>query len=528
MDAMSRRFFLQGAASLAVAGATGSVLAGCGSDSSSSTSTSARTASGSATRGGRLRVGMSTGGSADILDPHLAVSTIDAARAGNLFDRLSILGAGNKVELQLAESFEPNADATEWTVRLLEGVTWHDGKPLVADDVIYTLKRIGDPASAAAGKAKVATIDLGGLKKVDDRTVTIPLTKPIADLAASFAIFYMAIIQDGATDEMLRTSPVGTGPFVFQSLDPGKNSLFSRNPDYWQSGKPYVDELVLESITDPAARLNALLGGQIDMIEAMEFAQAKAEESGGRIVIAETSPGQIVPMTMRVDTKPFDDVRVRQAMRLIADRDALVAIAQQGLGEVNNDLFGKGLEFYNDTLPQRAQDIDQAKSLLKAAGAEGITVELNTSKVAPGMLEAATAFAEQAKAAGITVTLNRVPDADFYGANYLKYPFGMTQWTSQPIPSWLDDAVVTGAAFNETAWFFPEFDSLVADARGDLDANRRQEKYFEIQKKLYDEGGYIIWGQQPFLDGLSLKVGGFTPISAQALGNYNFRDYWLS
>jgi peptide/nickel transport system substrate-binding protein len=430
--------------------------------------------------------------------------------------------------LQLAESFEPNDDATEWTVRLLDGVTWHDGKPLTADDVIYTLRRIGDPESAAAGKAKVASVDLANLTKVDDLTLTIPLTLPIADLAASFAIFYMAIIQDGATDEDLRTNPVGTGPFVFESLEPGENSLFTRNPNYWQEGRPYVDELVLEAITDPGARLNALLGDQVDMVEALEFAQAAAEKTGGRIVVAETSPGQIVPMTMRVDTPPFDDVRVRQAMRLIADREALVLTAQQGLGEINNDLFGKGLQFYNDQLPQREQDIDEARSLLRSAGAEGLTVELNTATVAPGMLESATAFAEMAKEAGVTVTLNRIPDSDFYGANYLTYVFGMTQWTSQPIPSWLDDAVVTGAAYNETAWVRPDFDALVADARGDLDEARRADKYFEIQQILWEEGGYLIWGQQPFLDGLSTRVGGFVPISAQALGNYNFRDYWLT
>lgn len=430
--------------------------------------------------------------------------------------------------MQLAESFEPNDDATEWTVRLLDGVTWHDGKPLTADDVIYTLRRIGDPESAAAGKAKVASVDLANLTKVDDLTLTIPLTLPIADLAASFAIFYMAIIQDGATDEDLRTNPVGTGPFVFESLEPGENSLFTRNPNYWQEGRPYVDELVLEAITDPGARLNALLGDQVDMVEALEFAQAAAEKTGGRIVVAETSPGQIVPMTMRVDTPPFDDVRVRQAMRLIADREALVLTAQQGLGEINNDLFGKGLQFYNDQLPQREQDIDEARSLLRSAGAEGLTVELNTATVAPGMLESATAFAEMAKEAGVTVTLNRIPDSDFYGANYLTYVFGMTQWTSQPIPSWLDDAVVTGAAYNETAWVRPDFDALVADARGDLDEARRADKYFEIQQILWEEGGYLIWGQQPFLDGLSTRVGGFVPISAQALGNYNFRDYWLT
>lgn len=527
---LTRRSLLRGTASLLAAGGAGSLLAACGSGSSSQSlgsTTTKLSGGGSPVRGGTLRVGMSTGGSSDTLDPHAAVSTVDAARAGNLFDRLTVIGTGNKVRMQLAESMQPNRQATTWTIRLRDGVTWHDGSPLTADDVIYTLRRIGDPKSAAAGKAKVAVIDLKGLKKLDARTVQVPLKKPIADLAPTFAIFYMAIIKNGTTAADLKSHPIGTGPFMYKSFSPGKNSLFVRNPHYWDAGKPYVEQLALDSITDSTARLNALIGGQVDMIEALEFAQAKAEQNAGRIVVAQTSPGQIVPMTMRVDVKPFDDVRVRQALRLIADRPALVRTAQLGVGDMANDLFGKGLPYYASDLPQRHQDIEQAKSLLKQAGQSNLTVELNTSKVAPGMLESATAFAEQAKAAAVTVKLNRVPDGDFYGANYLKYPFGMTQWTSQPIPSWLQDAVVTGAAYNETHWFRPSFDTLVQEAQGELDAAKRSDKYHQIQQILYDQGGYLIWGDQPFLDGLSKKVGGFVPISAQALGNYFFQNYWL-
>jgi peptide/nickel transport system substrate-binding protein len=529
---LSRRAMLRGASAVVAMGAAGSLLAACGSGGNaiSAVTTAATTAAdeGAPKPGGRLRVGMSTGGSTDTLDPHSAISTIDAARAGALFDRLALLGEGGKVELDLAESFEPNADATEWTVRLRDGVTWHDGKPLTVDDVMYTIRRVGDPASTSAGKAKVAVMDLKNLKKVDQLTLKIPLLQPIADLPVSFTIFYMAIIQDGATDVQLTTSPIGTGAFTFKSFEPGKNSLFVKNPNYWKEGKPYVDELVLESIPDTTARFNAMLGGQVDLVEALNFQQALEVQQSGAFNVLQTIPGQIVPMTMRTDTKPFDDLRVRQAMRLIADRPALIQNAQLGVGEVANDLFGQGTEFYNDLLPQRGQDLEQAKSLLKAAGYENLKVELNTSQVAPGMLESAIAFAEQAKGAGVEVALNKIPDGEFYGAGYLKYPFGMTQWTSQPIPSWLEDAVVTGAAYNETAWNRPEFDKLVTEARGELDTAKRQEKYFEIQKTLFEEGGYLIWGVQPFNDGIGSNVRGVKPISAQALGNYQFRDYWLA
>lgn len=495
---------------------------------SSSTSASSSAVTGQPKPGGKLRIGMSTGGSADVIDPHKAVSTIDAARAGNIFDRLSVLDEGGGVSLELAESFTPNADATEWILKLRPGVTWHDGKKLTSKDVIYTLNRIADPAKPLAGKSKVAIMDLPKVTAVDELTVRIPLLKPIADLPVSFTIFYMAIIQDGATDEQLSTKPIGTGPFSFVSLDPGKNSVMRRNPSYWKTGQPYVDELQLITIADGAARLNALLTGQVEAVEALDFQQATDQKAAGKVTVLQTSPGQIVPMTMRTDTAPFDDVRVRQAFRLIADRKKLIEVAQLGVGDIGNDLFGGGLDFYANDLPQRDADIAKAKELLAAAGHKNLTVELNTSSVAPGMLESATAFAAQAKAAGVTVKLKRIPDGEFYGAGYLKYPFGQTQWTSQPIPSWLDDAVVTGAPYNETAWTRPDFDAKVAAARGELDKAKRTAAYAEIQKILYDEGGYIIWGDAPFNDALALNVKGVRPISAQALGNYQFRDWWLA
>ena len=264
---------------------------------------------------------------------------------------------------------------------------------------------------------------------------------------------------------------------------------------------PYVDQLVLTTITDNTARLNALTGGQVDAIELLTFAQAKAMKSIGSDPAADPAAANIVPMTMAVDTPPFTDVRVRQAFRLIAGRPQLVEIAQDGFGTVGNDLFGKGFPYYNDCLPQRTQDIEMAKSLLKQAGHSSLSVTLNTSSVAPGMLESATAFAAQAKAANVKVTLNNIPAADFYGSGYLKYGFGQTQWNADTIPQWMEQAVVKGAPYNETHWNVPSFNRMFAQARGELDPTKRATLYDDLQKTLWTEGGYIVWGLVPFIDG---------------------------
>jgi peptide/nickel transport system substrate-binding protein len=517
---ISRRYLLTAGVTLGGA----AILAGC-STSSPSSGPSHRAAVGQPRHGGTLTVGMSTGGPSDTLDPNAAVSTVDAARADGLFDHLTTLAIDGSTQLELAESIEPNSNARVWTIKLRKGVVWHDGSPFTADDVIYTLRRIGAPKSTLAGVSTVAVMDLPSLKKIDPYTLQIPLHVPIADLAPSFSIFYMAIVKDGTTSFK---QPIGTGPFKFQSWKAGESSTFGRNPRYWLDSMPYVDKLVLNSITDPTARLNALLGGQVDCVELLSFAQAKAMRASGQIQLLIPKPVNIVPMTMAIDTPPFNDVLVRQAFRLIAGRPQLVGVAQDGFGAVGNDLFGKGFPYYDSQLPQRVQDIGQAKFLLKKAGHEKLSVTLNSSTVAPGMLESATAFAAQAQKAGVTVTIKNIPAADYYGSGYLKYGFGQSQWNADTIPQWMEQAVVKGAPYNETHWNIPSFNDLFIRARGELGPAKRAAMYDELQSILWHSGGYIIWGLVPFIDGLAKNVHGATPNPAQDLSNYMFRQYWLS
>jgi peptide/nickel transport system substrate-binding protein len=525
---MSRRRFLASASVAAVS--VSGLLSACGGSSSggssSGTSPTSTTAAGQPKRGGKLQVGMETGGPTDTLDPGKIVTGVDYARVGNLFDRLATLKTDMSTTLELAESFEPNKQATEWTIRLRKGVMWHDGKPLTADDVIYTFNRI--VKGKLNGASTVSLMNLPAIRKRDSLTLTVPMKVPIGDLPSELTIFYFSIVQNGATDASFKTKPIGTGPFMFSSWTPGQRSAFTRNPHYWLAGKPYLGELDFITISDSSARVNAVLGGQVDAIEALSFAQAKAQKSAGQINVLESPAQSIVPITMAVNSAPFNDVRVRQAMRLIADREQILQSAQLGFGAVGNDLYGKGTLDYNDSLPQRAQDIDQAKSLLKAAGRSGLTVTLNSSTAESGMLESATAFSQQAKAAGVKVQINNIPNSDFFGPRYLKYVFGQTEWPAYPIITWMTQALAAQAPYNETHWEVASWNRLFARARGAVDPAKRKEAMFELQKVLYDKGGYLIWGFFPRLDGLAKKVKGAVPNAAQPLSNFQLRDYWLA
>jgi peptide/nickel transport system substrate-binding protein len=519
---LARRSFLRSAAlggtMLAVPGL---LTAAC---SSSSSPSPAQTGGEKPRYGGKLRVAM-VGGSVASLDPGLAVAEIESARATNLFDRLVNLHPDMGLEMDLAESMEPNADASVWTVRLRPGVEWHDGSPFTADDVIFSFQRMGAPKSTLFGASVMALVDLPGLKKLDRLTVQIPLKNPISEFPVLFITPQMQITKNGQTDF---SHPIGTGPFKFVSFSPGRQSVFARNPHYWQSGHPYVDELVMIDTSDPTARLNALLGGQVDAMDELTYPDAKAQQKAGNIRVLAAQGSAMVPIYMATDMEPFTDVRVRQAMRLIAGRPQLIQTALDGTGTVGNDLYGHGLPDYASQLPQRHQDIAQAKSLLKAAGKSGLTITLPSSTAAPGMLESATAFAQQARAAGVTINVNNGPAGSYFGTQYLKQNIAQTQWLTTPMYNWIGQALAPTAPFNETHWHNPQWDSLLRQAEATIDSGKRQELYFEMQKILWNEGGYIIWGFYPLLDGVSLKVRGAIPNPANELGNWQFQTWWFS
>jgi peptide/nickel transport system substrate-binding protein len=473
--------------------------------------------------GGRLRVGHVGGGDAEGFNPALGSTFIDASRFYNLYDPLTRVNPDFSYSPALALEWTPNADSTEWEIKLRPDVVWHDGKPFTADDVIYTMRLRGDEAHIS--HASVVNIRLDDLSKVDDLTLVVPLQNSNARLIDSFVQQNTVIVQDGSTDY---TKPVGTGPFKFQEFTVGQRSLCVRNENYWEEGKPYVDEWEDISIDDEAARVNALLAGEIDMMSQLSFAQARAQQEAGEIqVIAAPSPA-IQVFIMAVDEAPFDDPLVRQAFRLIADRQALVDTALQGFGTVGNDLVGAGLPFFAD-LPARAQDLEQAKALLAQAGKEGLEVTLHTSDIVPGFVEAATLFAEMAKGAGVTVNVKKEAANAYFDTEklYTHLPFAQSFWTVSAVGLWYEQSLLSDAVWNETHWRDPEFDALIRQAQGAPDEATATDLWNQVQQIQYDGGGYIVWANVSIVDAAASYVKGIVPSAFFNLGGWNYRDVWL-
>jgi peptide/nickel transport system substrate-binding protein len=526
---MNRKtLFQKSAAGLIVVGVSPTLLASCGGDGGSA-ATSGGTDASKPRRGGRLRVALHDGGAGDTLDPWNVPIYSAAARAKQVYERLFDFGPDGAPVARLAESAEPNADGTVWTVKLQSGVTFHDGKTMTAADVLYSFRYAGDPANKAAALSRLEPFDLDASRASSDLEVEFHLTRPVGDFPTLVADSQLWTVPEGATDFV--TKPNGTGPFTFVSWQPGVRAIFKRNPNYWQSGKPYVDDVEMVFIPDPQARVNALLGRQVDEISSVDFVQAKAQEANSQIQLIRNPQPQCTPIYMQLDSPPFNDVRVREALKLAVDRDAMVEQANLGFGSIGNDLFGKGLPTYNDDLPQRTYDPEKAAALLKEAGQEGLTFTLPTSDVSPGMLQSGTAYKEQAKAAGITVNIERLEAGSYFANNkYLKVPVYQTGW-GQSFESQAVDGLLRNSPYNETHWYSKSWSEAFLRAQAITDADERIAAYKDLQEPLWREGGYVIFSFSDTVDAAAANVRGIPPMASSGysnLGGFDFKDHWLT
>ncbi|MBG0566645.1 ABC transporter substrate-binding protein [Actinoplanes sp. NEAU-A11] len=510
---LSRRGLLGGAAAFSAV-----LLTGCGAESKPATTTA-----GQPRRGGRLRAAFAGGGVNETLDPHLANLFNEASRAKALFDKLADYGPDVSIQPRLAESWEPNADLTRWTIRLRQA-TFHDGKPVRAADVLYSYTRITDPAKAFRAKASLDMIDLRNSRAVDDRTVELALKRPFADFPNVLAAFGAYIVPEGAT---AFEKPIGSGPFTFGSWQPGRSLLLKRYDGYWD-GAAYLDELEYLISNEESARVNALLAGQVDYAHDITPTTARTYERDNRITVTRMPNSTMQSFAMKVDRPPFDNRDLREAMFLLTDRQQLVDTVLAGSGQVGNDLFGKGYQHYAGDIAQRTRDLDRAKSLIDKAGARGLRITLDTAPVASGFVEAASVFTEQAGQAGLVIE-TRLGNKDTYWKDILtsgvlaSYRSG-----AMPIETHISQRLLTGSTTNATRWARPDFDALYNKAISSNDDQARKQAYGDMQRQLHAEGGFLIWGFADFLVAARPQVGG---ISADAPANTldwaRFDKVWL-
>lgn len=448
--------------------------------------------SGAATDGGTVRVGI-LGSGGDSLDVTQASSFISYGVALNTFDSLAVMSHG-EAKLQLAESITPNADATGWTIVIHDGVRFHDGTEVTADDVLASLTHL---ATAPIYGSMFADIDLTGATSDGDRTVTLSTARPRADLVES-VLAQMSIVFLAAMPNF--DKPIGSGPFIVQSHDPDTGTVLVRNDDYW-GGKPGIERLEFVPILDAGARMTALLDDQLDYAMGVTPTGIETIPAGAAVAVQDPGAAESSAFSFQLNAgkSPFDDPEVREAFRLAVDRQALVDVVFRGKGEVGNDIVGKGMQGYDDSIPQRERDLDKAKQVFTSKGVTAITVL--ASEMTPGITDAAKLLAQQLAEVGVEVTINESDPATLFAdpsviANNNVFSFYAI---NRPFAAHAPMFNVDGAPGNYFGNTFPAFTEKITASQATTDTAARTALLNEAQRIFWESGADTVWGFQPVL-----------------------------
>jgi len=505
----------------------GSILAACGSSGTSSAPSGGSTATGKA--GAVIKAG--------IITPTAAINPVTVADQGGL-DMLAQTGeylclSSQTLTLQpvLATSWSPNSKADVWTFKIRQGVKFHNGQPLTADDVVYTYQLQTDPKGKSnALSAFGGVLVPSGVKKVDDSTVEFHLLAPNGNFPylTSSDNYNMIILPKGYDPAKWQSTFLGTGPFKFGSYMPNSGATFTRNEAYW--GKKALPSQTVFTFYDQQEPLVlALTGSNIDVVG--QFAVTGGEEllTGSYNVIKLKSSAHR-QLSMRNDQAPFTDPRVRQAIALSLNRPQIVQALFKGYADVGNDSpFAPVFPSTNTSVPQRAQDIAKAKSLLSAAGhPSGFSTQLVTERFVE-IPQYAQIIAESAKAIGVNITLQVQNQSAYYG----KATFGNSPWLDATMslvdyghrsvpnvfmtaPLQTTNATAGTGAWNAAHFKNPQYDKLVTQYIAAADPSTQKSLAGQIETLLLDQTP-IVFGY--FYNYLTATAQGVTGVYPTAIGH---------
>jgi peptide/nickel transport system substrate-binding protein len=439
-------------------------------------------------------VGTDSGGPNLTMDPAFLNTDDDAYHLFAVYNRLLTLDRQMKIVPELAESWSVSNDGLTWTFKLRAGVKFHDGKDFGAKDVVYTFKRLIDPATKSPGASTLSFLKPDGIKALDDHTVTFTTDTPIANLPELITVKYSLIVPDGAKTEDLKPHGDGTGPFMQQTFTPSETKrVLIRNPHYWKAGLPRAKCLEMSVMTEEVPRTAALQSGDVDLILVTSAASVPQLKADKNVQLLISPPGTYYNLVTWMDQKPFADVRVRQAMKAVVDRQAMVDTVLLGFGEPGNDnpVPPSSAAAYTHELPKR--DVAKAQQLLAAAGyPNGIDIDLYTGEGSPGLVKMAEAYQQMAADAGIRVNLIQNPADSYWDTVWNKKPFFHAAWSARTPAQALAYTYASDSANNESRWKRPDYDALLKQAREELDDAKRAEIYNKAQKMITEEGATII------------------------------------
>jgi peptide/nickel transport system substrate-binding protein len=475
------------------------IAAACGGGNETAGTTGGGTATGNVKPGGNVRVALLQPATAP--NPVIVKDEGGAGLIGSTGEFLSFSNQKLELEPRLAEEWSPNDDGTEWTFKIRQGVKYHSGATMTANDVKKVFDTLSDPKNASnALSALGGVLSPGNTEVVDDATVVFHLDAPNGNFPTLVSSAnYNAIIIPATLDpaDWGKTFD-GTGPFKLEKFTTKVGASFVRFDGYWGE-KANPDRMELKLYDGEAPMVNGIKGGEVDFVEHFSVSGGKAllDDPNVQVIAIRTATHR--QLHMRTDKDPFTDKRVRQAIALTLDRPALVDGLWEGKADLGNDSpFAPVYPSTDTSVTQRAQNIDMAKQLLSDAGKSNFTVELNTWNgfEIPDLAQLIKQYASEI---GVTINLKITDDATYYGdAVFGKSPWldsvmGITDYGHRPVPNvYLSSVYTSKGTWNAAHFKNPQADQLIAEYIGALDLDSQRTAAKKIQELLLDETPVVI------------------------------------
>jgi peptide/nickel transport system substrate-binding protein len=511
------------------------ILSACGGANNTASSSSASTgASGTPKKGGTLKVATQA--------PSAAVNPLTVADSGGLAmvnQTGEFLAFDNNLKQMLqpmlALSWKPNSDATVWTFKLRPGVTFHNGQPMTADDVVYSWTEYSNPKNASSALSAIGGVFLpSGVKKVDSMTVAFHLEAPNGNFPylVSSDSYGAVIVPKGTDFNKWQSTFVGTGAFKLKSYTQNVGAQFVPNPSHWGGG-PYLDSTNFTFYTSQPPQILALQGGQVDVITqfVVQGAQGLLNNPSYTIITLKSSNHR--ELSMRTDQAPFTDPRVRQAVALTMDRPGMVAALLAGKGQLGNDsVFAPVFPSTDTSIPQRKQDIAKAKQLLAAAGhPNGFSTSL-VSEIYQEMPALAQVMKANLAKAGINASLKVETQTQYYGkstvgnSDWLDSTMSLVDYGNRGVPNvFLSSTLTSTGTWNAARFKNPTYDKLVKQYVAASDLQTQKQLAGQIQTLLLQETPVVI---PYFIEGLCATKSNVHGVNPTAVSQIYLDKAYLS
>jgi peptide/nickel transport system substrate-binding protein len=477
-------------------------------------------------KGGILRAGIVSGESTNTLDPALSMTQVTGAFAKQWGEMIVELAPDGGLEYRIAEEIGASDDAKTWTLKIRDGIEFHNGKTVTAEDVAATLERHSDEKSKSGALGYMKGIES---IKASGKEVILQLKEANADLPYLLSDYHLVVQPNGGKDDP--AAGIGAGPYKVTVNEPGVRHGGERFANYWQGDKMgHADQVEIIVINDATARTSALQGGQVNMINRVEPKIVDLLKRVPGVEIRTVSgPGHYV-FIMHADTAPFDNNDLRMALKLAINREEMLDKILRGYGTIGNDFpINSTYPLFSDDIEQRKYDPDKAAFHYKKSGHSG-SVLLRTSDVAfPGAIDAAQLYQQSAAKAGITLEIKREPGDGYWTEVWNKQPFCASYWGGRSTQDQMySTAYLSTADWNDTRFKRPDFDKMLLTARAELDQAKRKAIYRDMSVMVRDEGGLILPMFNQVIDATGPKVGGWFADPHQELMNfYALSKCWL-